>query len=102
MSNDKDTTVTEAIVLIILLILAALYRAWVTTLLWSWFLVPLGVPRVGVAQLFGIGIIVRLWVFEAKPSTYDKTSKEVLVEIGGNLAASTLAVVIGAVLKAFL
>jgi hypothetical protein len=39
------------------------YRVWVASLLWGWFIVPLGVPVLGFWQMFGVlatlGLMVR-------------------------------------------
>lgn len=38
----------------------AFLRGWVLTQLWSWFLVPLGLPSVSLAQAIGIGLTIQL------------------------------------------
>jgi len=37
---------------------AALLRGWVLSLLWDWFLVPLGVPSVGFWHAVGLCLVV--------------------------------------------
>lgn len=47
-------------------------RAWVLTVLWSWFLVPYGVPQIAIPAAIGISLIVGM--FTTKLS--DKWSQE--------------------------
>lgn len=46
-----------AILILVLLIPGAIYYAWAFSYLWLWFLVPLGLPAIGVAHAFGLGIL---------------------------------------------
>lgn len=39
---------------------AMILRGYVLSVLWRWFVVPLGVPEIGIAQAIGISIIVGL------------------------------------------
>lgn len=38
----------------------SIYRAWVFSVLWRWFVVPLGAPSIGVAVTFGLLVMVGL------------------------------------------
>ena len=40
-------------------------RAWVLTILWGWFIVPFGLPALGIA--WAIGIAATISIFTAKP-----------------------------------
>jgi hypothetical protein len=33
-------------------------RGWVLTYLWKWFIVPLGMPQIGVAHAIGVAVIL--------------------------------------------
>ena len=48
-----------------------LLRAYTVATLWQWFLVPLGLPVLGLAHAFGLAVLVRL-VAEYVPSLKDK------------------------------
>lgn len=41
---------------IFVLILVMLSSAFVSSTLWGWFLVPLGVPMIGIAHAYGLGV----------------------------------------------
>ena len=45
-------------VVLAVLVLFACWSAYVTTLLWKWFVVPLGVPPVGMIHVIGLGCLV--------------------------------------------
>ncbi len=56
------------------IIVAVVVRAWVFTLLWSWFVVPLGAPEVGIATAVGLALIISLFTQHlAKEETKDKS-----------------------------
>ncbi len=48
-----------------------LLRGWVLSVLWRWFLVPLGLPGLGVAQAWGIATIIAMLVFQGGRSDED-------------------------------
>lgn len=45
-----------------ILFVCALYHAWVLSYLWEWFMVPLGLPQLTIAQLVGV-MFVKAMVF---------------------------------------
>jgi len=42
------------------LFLFCIYNAWVLTILWGWFIVPLGVKALGVAHAYGFTVVTGL------------------------------------------
>jgi len=59
--DDGVANVIARLTVVPFLILA---RAYVLASLWTWFLVPLGVMRVGVSHAYGVSIIASLLVFD--------------------------------------
>ncbi len=43
---------------LILGIAVGLLRAWAAIVMWGWYVVPLGAPRIGVAVAWGLGFLV--------------------------------------------
>ncbi len=43
-------------VVLALIILLGLYYSWALQILWTWFLVPIGLPNVTIAHMFGIAM----------------------------------------------
>lgn len=43
-------------------LLFAVYNAWVLSILWAWFVVPLGVKAIGIAHAYGITQLVSLFL----------------------------------------
>ena len=37
-----------------------IYRGFVLSILWAWFLVPLGLPEIGIAHALGVSVIIGL------------------------------------------
>lgn len=43
---------------VVLYICGLLFGAWAVMLMWQWFIVPLGLPQIGVAQALGVDLLV--------------------------------------------
>lgn len=41
-------------------VVGTIYKAFVLSILWGWFAVPLGMPKIGLAQAVGIALIVAM------------------------------------------
>lgn len=51
---------------LLLSIAVTVYGGWVLQLMWSWFIVPLGVSSIGIAHAVGINILLSMlffWIF---------------------------------------
>jgi hypothetical protein len=62
-----QTTMTVLIALVLILIVlipGILWRAYVLSTLWGWFLVPLGVMDIEMAQAYGIALLVAMLTYE--------------------------------------
>lgn len=62
--------VTSAAVMIhlTLVVPAAILQAWVASILWLWFLVPLGVPAISTALALGVGLAIRTLLDQRRTS----------------------------------
>jgi hypothetical protein len=49
-----------------IVVAAILMRAWVFTILWSWFAVPYGLPAISIASAVGIALIVGMFTHGLK------------------------------------
>ena len=57
----------NTVVLFFAAIPVAIWRAFVLSVLWGWFLVPMGAPAIGVALAYGLLLVVEV----AKPARPD-------------------------------
>lgn len=55
----------QKIAWLLVLIPLSILQAWVGSILWAWFIVPMGVPALSVPQAIGIGLMIALFM----PST---------------------------------
>jgi hypothetical protein len=76
-----------------------LYYAWTLTVLWTWFLVPLGMPAIKLAHAYGIGLIAGL--FKAAPNE-TKGEKDLLSELVTWAVKPVIALAVGGLVKFFL
>ena len=56
--KTKEEEIIESLGALILFIPSILFSGWVVMLLWGWFIVPLGMPEVGLALALGISVLV--------------------------------------------
>lgn len=62
-------------ILVLLLVPALIYRAWVLTMLWGWFLVPLGLPPVTIPLAGGIIMLGMYLTWQAPDDSKETTLK---------------------------
>lgn len=71
----------------------ALFGAWVITCLWSWYLVPVGLPAISLKTAFGLDLLVSMLTTRLSEDDRGLTSEQVthrLVERGLCLPAMLL------------
>jgi hypothetical protein len=66
------------LMLVLLLPIATIVDGWALSTLWGWFIVPLGVPAIGIAHAFGISCTVSL--FRSRFSTRKKEQEREIDE----------------------
>jgi hypothetical protein len=59
--NSKAATAASWALLALILLTAL--RAWVLTVLWGWFVVPLGVPAIDAWHAFGLSLLMELFTY---------------------------------------
>lgn len=82
-----------------LVVLLAVYNGIILHMLWGWFLVPLGVPQIGVAWAIGISALAGLLTPTIPPP---ESSDDGWTHMGNILLKPLLALVIGFVAKSFM
>jgi len=60
-------------------------RGWVLFVLWGWFLIPLGLPAIGIAHALGIQCIVSLMSMHSGPKTDKDTGEIISISISVSL-----------------
>jgi hypothetical protein len=94
---------TLAIISGIAIIIVIPLRGFVVSVLWGWFVVPLGVVALNIPAAIGLAMLVRM-VTSPHPD-YDEVSdaereNRVLKGIGNSIGGPLLALIVGCVLKA--
>ena len=77
-----------------------LYYAWTFTVLWAWFLVPLGAPAITLAHAYGIMLITGLFK-DIKLEKGQKTAEEWGSAMMAWLQKPIFALAIGGIVKFF-
>jgi len=67
--------------MIVILAIAAmlfnsLLRGWVLAIQWEWFLVPLGVPSVGIVHAIGVSLVVSMLTHQMDTNEHQRDAKE--------------------------
>lgn len=58
--SDRQKAVLIILALVVLVPAAIALNGWVFTVLWAWFVVPMGAPVLGVWHALGIGLVVHM------------------------------------------
>ena len=58
-----------------------LLRGWVLSVLWGWFLVPLGIPAIGISHALGVNLIVTYLIYQYPNFRSEPNLKESLTYI---------------------
>jgi hypothetical protein len=83
------------ILLLIIIIPIGLLRGWALSLIWLWFMVPLGVPEIGLFHAWGLSLVVGMFTGNGKSE-----KNENIFEGMGMLVASPLIMLfVGYILK---
>lgn len=64
---DKSEKIVTGVFGLVLFVPLLLWSAFVLMKLWGWFLVPLGVPRIGLVGAVGVDLIVSLTAHQFVP-----------------------------------
>lgn len=56
MKKQIITTIAATPFAIALVVLLVIQQAWAISVLWGWFIVPLGLPAIGIASAVGISV----------------------------------------------
>lgn len=86
-------------------IAAALVRGWALTVLWGWFLVPYGLPTIGIATAIGISLIVGMFTahLEQRQAKETKSGTDAVVTVAAHaFGAPLLVLAIGWIVKSFM
>lgn len=60
MATSLLTSIFGLIALIVLIAPISLYYAWAASHLWAWFMVPLGLPVLGILQIWGVTLTLSM------------------------------------------
>jgi hypothetical protein len=80
----------------------ALVRGWAISMLWNWFLVPLGLPLLGVVHAIGIGLVLGVLVQQADGKKDDREAKEFIPQVLGFSIGWVITVGIGWIVQSFM
>lgn len=66
--------------LIAILVAGTLISSWVATLLWAWFITPLGAPEISMAHAYGLILALHVFCPRSEPATEDASLLTVFAE----------------------
>jgi hypothetical protein len=89
-----------ALIILAITTVAAIWEAFALKVLWGWFLVPLGLPAIGMAHAVGLALIATLLTHQA-PSNMTSDERQSQV-IGWGLATPAVALIVGWIAKGFM
>jgi hypothetical protein len=85
------------------MVFASILRGWVLSILWSWFVVPMGAPVVGITHAIGISMVVSFLTYQHIDNDSDKSGIETTIALClSGLIQSVLALGLGWVVHSFM
>lgn len=73
-------------------ILLTIWRGFILSCLWAWFMVPLGLPEIGVAHAIGVAFLVGMFLSHIKSSS---ETKEPVTELITPFVVGLIALIAG-------
>jgi hypothetical protein len=73
-ASDEEKAVVMTVGCIIMLLatpFTAVLNGWVLSVLWAWFLVPLGVPAINVVTAIGVALVVAYMTYQLQTGKSD-------------------------------
>jgi hypothetical protein len=93
LKKTKDESLTTAVGQALLILGSSVYKAWVLTMLWAWFVVVVfGAPPVGIAVVMGLTLLAR---FVGLPSVEFKDLDSVGEYVAASFILSTIVLSVG-------
>lgn len=102
MSNSDNKSCLSAIGALLLVPVIALYAGWVISILWGWFVVPLGVPSVGAVHAYGLALVVAMFTAKCPTKKDDREDLDVGVLIFTPVLLYTILLVFGWIAQYFM
>lgn len=99
MSQNDDDVVAKVIAVLISIPVTAIWRGYVLTMMWAWFVMPLGVRALGVAQAIGLAMIVGFLTHQRRPNDPTHTLMDAVVAA---FLTPAIALGLGWVVQAFM
>jgi hypothetical protein len=81
-------------------ILTYILNGWALSLLWYWFVVPFGIPEIGISWAIGLGILFSLLTNHNEPKKNDETDNGKLSAFA--VVRPLLAVAVGYIVHSFM
>lgn len=80
----------------------AVLRGWALSILWSWFMVPLGLPTLGIAHAIGFAMTVAFLTHQDSTKVDDRETKEVGLQIAVQVGSCLGSLGIGWIITQFM
>jgi hypothetical protein len=82
---------------VVLFIAGLLLRGWVLSVLWGWFVTPLGTPPITIPIALGLSLLISMFTQEVK-----REKEAITVALVSSIVISLLSLGIGAIYHAFM
>lgn len=95
-SQPKNTSeaVLGCLATIFAIVISPILSGLVISILWGWFVVPLGVPAIGVAASVGLTVTVRAFTGTHKDGEKPKTYVEAVQKLVGNAIGTPIGILL--------
>lgn len=86
------------IITILSLPLLAVWRGYVLSIVWSWFIIPFGFDELGVAHAIGLSMAISMFTYAGS----DSKDQDALTSLFSRILDPLLALIFGAIIHSFM
>lgn len=100
------TTIAGAILFVVaifsIIVLASITHGFVLSILWGWFLVPLGAPALGIAHTIGIALLTRYLTYHHNNCEKEKEENPIVKVVAQVFIHPMMVLFVGWIVHLFL
>lgn len=73
MHDDESSKIIMGVMALLMVPFAMAWRGYVLSLVWAWFVMPLGVPAIGIAHAIGLSMTIAVFAKQERETKEEKS-----------------------------
>lgn len=93
--TKNRATLIKALIGLVVVLASIPWSTFVATVVWGWFVMPLGLPAIGKAQAFGLMLLIGLFRSYKPSKTGESAETSLTTQVGFYLGGPALTLLLG-------